>query len=392
LCFVLIDKLSKPKRLWAQHASTALNRDRSTTMKYPLLLLFCIFFMCNILEVYAVDEAPIILFRNLKEVYDKLPKFSGIAENWHEYHELIITIISAYGVSVFDDTFSATHHAAGSADDDPFTLNADNYTETTWKAASQIIYLFMLWSTTGVANQLVLTCQRNGFRAITQLKEKFTGKSLVASASLLAQLMNYKLTGLMDPDEFMTKMTRLFEAYNSSVGPAINHLPNGFLLNMILTGLPDTYSEACTSIRENEITDTSVIVTRLRERCRVLTFMSSNNKINKIAEETKPNTTKRKLTNVTKLFCELCKKGAHTAEDCWFHEDSPSYRFCETCKKSGHLKETCRIGKNKRLAKKDNKDKKQRKTKIAYIGGNKPGTANQDVVEYTDDENSDDEN
>jgi hypothetical protein len=37
---------------------------------------------------------------------------------------------------LFDDTFSATHHAAGAADGDPFTLNADNYTETTWKAAS----------------------------------------------------------------------------------------------------------------------------------------------------------------------------------------------------------------------------------------------------------------
>ena len=181
-------------------------------------------------------------------------------------------------------------------------------------------------------------------------------------------------------------MTRLFEAYNSAVGEVTSHLPNGFLLNMILTNLPDTYSEVYTSLRENEITDMTVITSRLRERCRVLKFMSSNKKINKITEETKPNKTKRKLTNPTKVICDLCKKGAHTAEDCWFHKDSPAYRFCEICGKAGHFKETCRNGKNK----KNNNSKKQKK--IAYIGGNNCAS-NQDVVEYTDDDEiSDDEN
>ena len=224
----------------------------------------------------------------------------------------------------------------------------------------------------------------NGFMAVQTLKAKFTGKSLVASASLLAQLLNVFLTGLLNPDEYITKMTRLFEAYNSAVGEVTNHLPNGFLLNMILTNLPDTYSEVCTSLRENEITDMTVITSRLRERCRVLKFMSSNKRINKITEETEPNKTKRKLANLTKVICDLCKKGAHTAEDCWFHKDSPAYRFCESCKKAGHFKETCRIGKNK----KDNNIKKQKK--IAYIGDNK-GASNQDVVEYTDQETSDSE-
>ncbi len=82
---------------------TALNRDRSTTMKFPLLLLFCFIFMCNIFTVHAVDVAQTFSFRNLKEVYD-IDKFSGSPENWHEYHELIMNIISTYGVKVLDTT------------------------------------------------------------------------------------------------------------------------------------------------------------------------------------------------------------------------------------------------------------------------------------------------